>query len=400
MSELQVIQIESGRDKKRFLQFPWLLYKNDPFWVPMLRSEQKELVNYAKSPFYDHNECQTFLAVKGSEVVGRIAAIYNSGHVERYKENIGFFGFFESIDDTEVSHALFDAAFDWLKKKGMTIIRGPVNPSLNHTLGLLIDGFDSTPFFMMTYNPPYYERLLEEYGFRKSQDLYSFWGKIDMLPKIRERFVPMAKVIAEKTGATIRPLDRRNFARDVELFLNIYNRSLTNTWGFVPMSEAELKAMTAGLKYLIVPELAVGVEIDGQLVGAAFGLPDYNPRIREIDGRLFPFGFLKLLRHKEQIKRIRILSTNVLPEYQMHGLALLLLEGIVPKAIESGIQEAEFSWVLESNRFSRGSLEKGGAIRNKTFRIYDYPEIGRDSLALLGNDAEVATTKKNKGGHH
>lgn len=384
MSEIRVIQIEAARDKKRFLRLPWLLYENDPFWVPPLQGEQKSLVNYTKCPFYDHNECQTFLAVKGSEPVGRIAAILNHGHVKRYKEKIGFFGFFESIDDTEVSHALFDAAFDWLNQKGMTIIRGPVNPSLNHTLGLLIDGFDTTPFFMMTYNPPYYEKLLDEYGFRKSQDLYSFWGKIEMLPKIRERLVPMAQVIAEKTGAVVRPLDQRNFARDVELFLNIYNRSLTNTWGFVPMSEAELKAMTNGLKYLIVPELAMGVEIDGELVGATFGLPDYNPRIKEIDGRLFPFGFLKLLRNKDQIKRIRVLSTNVLPEYQMHGLALLLLEGLVPKAIEAGIKEAEFSWVLESNRFSRGSLEKGGAIRNKTFRIYDYPEIGRDSLALLG----------------
>ena len=379
MSEIRVIQIESARDKKRFLQLPWLLYKNDPYWIPPLWGEQKELVNYAKCPFYEKNECQTFLATKDGQVVGRIAAILNRGHIERYKENIGFFGFFESVDDTEVSHALFDAAFDWLKQKGMTIIRGPVNPSLNQTLGLLIDGFDSTPFFMMTYNPPYYEKLLEEYGFRKSQDLYSYWGKIEMLPKIRERLLPLANVVAEKTGAIVRPLNRRNFARDVELFLNIYNRSLTNTWGFVPMSEAEIKALAGGLKHLIVPELAAGVEINGELVGAAFGLPDYNPRIKEINGRLFPFGFLKLLRHKEQIKRIRIISTNVLPEYQMHGLALLLLEGLVPKVVESGIQEAEFSWVLESNRFSRGSLEKGGAIRNKTFRIYDYPEIGKDS---------------------
>ncbi|MCL2349518.1 MAG: GNAT family N-acetyltransferase [Planctomycetaceae bacterium] len=383
MHDIQVITVESSRDKKQFLEFPWFLYKDDPYWIPPLRSEQKELVNYKHSAFYEKNECQTFLAVKHGKTAGRIAAIVNWGHVERYHENIGFFGFFESIDDQEVADALFDTAFAWLKTKGMTIIRGPVNPSLNHTLGLLIDGFDSSPFFMMTYNPPYYERLIENHGFRKSQDLYSFWGSIDMLPKIRDKYVPLAQHIAERTGAKIRPLDRRHFKREVELFLNIYNRSLTNTWGFVPMSDAELKQLTNGLRYLIVPELASGVEIDGRLVGAAFGLPDYNPRIREIDGRLFPFGFLKMLRHKEKIKRIRILSTNVLPEYQMLGLSLMLLEGLVPKAIEWGIQEAEFSWVLESNQFSRGSLEKGGAIRNKTFRIYDFPEIGKDSLAKM-----------------
>jgi len=385
MSELQIIRVESQRDKKRFLEFPWLLYKNDPFWIPPFRSEQKSLVSYSYCPFYEKNECQTFLAVKNQQTVGRIAAIVNHGHVERYNENTGFFGFFESIDDAEVSHSLFDAAFDWLKQKEMKIIRGPVNPSLNHTLGLLIDGFDSTPYFMMTYNPPYYERLVEEYGFRKSQDLYSYWGTIEMLPKIREKLLPISKIVAERTGATVRSVNKRNFMRDVELFLNIYNRSLTNTWGFVPMSDAELKQMAAGLRYLIVPELAVAVEINGEMVGASFVLPDYNPRIKEIDGRLFPFGFLKLLRHKEKIKRIRVISTNVLPEYQLQGLPLLLMDALVPKVLDWGIEEAEFSWVLESNRFSRGSLERGGAIRNKTYRIYDYPEIGQDSLNAIQN---------------
>ncbi|MDR1384827.1 MAG: hypothetical protein LBJ67_13415 [Planctomycetaceae bacterium] len=361
------------------------MYKKDPYWIPLFRSEQKALVNYIPCPFYEKNECQTFIAVKNNEVIGRIAAIVNRGHIERYNENIGFFGFFESIDNTEVSHSLFDSAFDWLKQKGMEIVRGPVNPSLNHTLGLLIDGFDSTPYFMMTYNPPYYERLVEEYGFRKSQDLYSYWGAIDMLPKIREKLLPISQVIAERTGATVRPVNKRHFMRDVELFLNIYNRSLTNTWGFVPMSDAELKQMASGLKYLIVPELAVAVEINGKMVGAAFVLPDYNPRIKEIDGRLFPFGFLKLLRHKEKMKRIRVVSTNVLPEYQLLGLPLLLMDALVPKVLDWGIEEAEFSWVLESNRFSRGSLEKGGAIRNKTYRIYDYPKIGQDSLQAIEN---------------
>ncbi|MDR1492684.1 MAG: hypothetical protein LBT05_08175 [Planctomycetaceae bacterium] len=385
MNKLQIIQVESSRDKKRFLEFPWILYKNNPYWIPPIQSEQKSLVNYAFCPFYKKNECQTFIAVKNNEVVGRIAAIVNRSHIERYNENIGFFGFFESIDNPEVSHLLFDAAFGWLQQKGMKIVRGPVNPSLNHTLGLLIDGFDSTPYFMMTYNPPYYERLVEEYGFRKSQDLYSYWGNINMLPKIREKLLPISKIVAERTGATVRSLDKRHFMRDVELFLNIYNRSLTNTWGFVPMSDAELKQMASGLRYLIVPELAVAVEVKGKMVGAAFVLPDYNPRIKEIDGRLFPFGFLKLLRHKERIKRIRVLSTNVLPEYQLQGLPLLLMDALVPKVLDWGIEEAEFSWVLESNRFSRGSLEKGGAIRNKTYRIYDYPETGQDSLKAIEN---------------
>ncbi len=246
-----------------------------------------------------------------------------------------------------------------------------MNPSMNNTLGLLIDGFDTPPFFMMTYNPPFYEKLFENYGFKKCQDLYSFWGEIEMLPKVREKYLHICEMIQERHQAVVRPLDTKHFQRDVELFLDVYNRSMTNTWGFVPFSPAELKHMAGSLKWLIVPELALGVELEGKLVGATFGLPDYNPRIKEINGSLFPFGFLHLLRHKERIKKIRVISTNVLPEYQMLGLGLVLLNALVPKVMEWGIKEAEFSWVLESNEFSRGSLEKAGAIRNKTYRVYD-----------------------------
>ncbi len=158
------------------------------------------------------------------------------------------------------------------------------------------------------------------------------------------------------------------------MFLDVYNRSLTNTWGFVPMSANEIKKMANSLKLLMIPDLALCAEINGKPVGATFCLPDYNPRIRAIKGRLFPFGFIKLLYNREAaIKRVRIISTNVLPEYQMSGLGLVLLNALVPKAVACGVQEAEFSWVLESNQFSRGSLEKGGAIRNKIYRVYERP---------------------------
>ena len=158
------------------------------------------------------------------------------------------------------------------------------------------------------------------------------------------------------------------------MFLEVYNRSLTNTWGFVPMTSGEVKKMAESMKMLMIPELALAAEIDGKAVGVTFCLPDYNPRIKAIKGRLFPFGFIKLLRNREAaIRRVRIISTNVLPEYQMAGLGLVLLNALVPKAVECGVQEAEFSWVLESNQFSRGSLEKGGAVLNKTYRVYDRP---------------------------
>lgn len=370
-SEIKIITPTSRRDKKRFLLFPWEIYKNDPHWIPPLLASEKGLVGYAKEPFYERNKIQTFLAERDGKIVGRIAAILNVGHLERYNDKVGFFGFYESIDDQAVADALFAAAADWLKERGCETMRGPMNPSMNHTVGLLIEGFDSSPFFMMTYNPAYYERLFENVGFAKSQDMYAYWGEIDMLPKVRERYLRTAEMIQERYDVKLRPLDKKHFEADVRMFLEIYNRSLSNTWGFVPFSDAELRAMAASMKYLMVPELAIVAEVDGKTVGATFCLPDYNPRIKAINGRLFPFGFLKLLRKRSEIKRMRIISTNVLPEYQMTGLGLVLLNALVPKTLECGVQEAEFSWVLESNQYSRGSLEKGGAVRNKTYRVYD-----------------------------
>lgn len=374
MSEISVISPVTRREKKRFLLYPWEIYQNDPNWIPPLLSEEKGLLGFAKDPFYERNKVRTFAAMRDGKMVGRVAAILNVGHLERYNDGVGFFGFFESIDDQDVANALFNAASEWLREQGCSVVRGPMNPSMNHTVGLLIDGFDSAPFFMMTYNPPYYEALIENAGFQKSQDLFSFWGKVDMLPKVREKYLHTAEMIQERFNVKLRPLNKKRFTDDYEMFLHIYNRSLTNTWGFVPMSEREVKTMAASLKVLMIPELAIVAEIDGVPIGATFCLPDYNPRIKAINGRLFPFGFIKLLWNREKaISRIRVISTNVLPEYQMSGVGLVLLNALVPKAMECGVQEAEFSWVLESNQFSRGSLEKGGAVRNKTYRVYDKP---------------------------
>ncbi|MDR3233143.1 MAG: hypothetical protein LBT46_05700 [Planctomycetaceae bacterium] len=372
---MQVYPAKTRSQQKAFLDFPWEIYRDDPYWVPQMRIEQSGLVGFSffghKDPFYEHNECQAFIAADGKNVKGRICAVWNKGHIDRYNDAVGFIGFFDCIDDKDVAGWLFAEAAAWLKQHGCSVMRGPVNPSLNHTLGLLIEGFNSPPMFMMTYNPPYYEKLFEDSGFKKSQDLYAYWGEIGMLPKINEKLQPMCDRLKERTGAKIRPVNKKNFQKDVERFLYIYNKSLMNTWGFVPMSEKEIKEMAFFLKWFIVPQLTTAVELDGKMVGASFALPDFNPRIKEIGGRISPLRLYKLLRHKEDIKSIRVISTNVLPEYQMQGLGLLLLNGLVPKVMENGITNAEFSWVLESNSFSRGSLEKGGAIRTKTYRVYD-----------------------------
>lgn len=382
MSNLIIQRVVTAQQKKQFLQFPWTLYKGDPNWIPPLRMGQKEMVGYKSHPFYARNSAQTFIACRDGEVVGRIAAILNQGHNVHYNERRGFFGFFDCRDDQEAANGLLDAVRQWFADQGIHCLRGPTNPSLNYELGLLVEGFDSPPTFMMTYNPPYYARLIENYGFRKTQDLYAFWGHISMLPQIASKLAPIAEQIVERYNVKLRPLNKAQFRQDVEMFLNIYNRSLGNTWGFVPMSADEIERLAGELKYVIVPEMAIAAEVDGRVVGAAFGLPDYNPRIKEIDGRLFPFGFLHLLRNRQAIKRIRLLSTNVLPEYQRMGIGLVLMHGLVPKAMEWGLEEAEFSWVLESNSLSRGALRKGGAKITKTYRLYDLDTPPSEIAAL------------------
>jgi GNAT superfamily N-acetyltransferase len=372
MAHLEVIPVESRRDRKLFFNLPWDLYSGDPNWVPPIRIVQKELLNFRHHPFYDDAEICNFLALRDGEPVGRVAAIVNHAHNRLYQEKRGFLGFFESHNDPEISGRLFDAGRQWFAAKGIEAFRGPINPSLNYELGLLIDGFDDPPWFMMTYNKPYYERLWDAYGFRKAQDLYAFWGHLGMLEEVTGRLAPLSQSVIERFNIHCRRMDTSRFYEEIKIFLDIYNRSLVNTWGFVPMSEGEVKKQAAGMRHMIVPELTTFAEVDGKPIGTMFGLLDYNPRIKEIDGKLLPFGFLKLIRNREGLKRIRLISTNVLPEYMSWGVGIALVGRLVPDALAWGIQEAEFSWVLESNDLSYKTLKKGGAKIRKKYRVYDY----------------------------
>ncbi|MEX0677007.1 MAG: N-acetyltransferase [Pirellulales bacterium] len=371
MENLVVQPVRSRRQQKQFINFPWELYERDPMWIPPLLAEHKRLLGYRHHPFYDDGAIETFLALRNGEVCGRVAAIINGAHNRRAGEERGFFGFFESLDDQRVASALFDAAAAWLNERGMTAIRGPTNPSLNYECGLLVEGFHSPPTFMMTYNPPYYEKLIEGWGFRKVQDLFAFWGHIDMIAGLDRKLWFIANEAKARFNVKLRQMDRRRFRQEVEMFLRVYNASLVGTWGFAPLSAGEIKVLAAGLKHLIAPELVLVAEVEGEPIGACLGLLDYNPRIKAIGGRLFPFGFLRLIRNKHELKKMRVISINVVPEYQRWGLGVVLLGGLIPPIQKWGMHEAEFSWVLESNTLSRSSLEKGGAKLDKTYRLYD-----------------------------
>ncbi|WP_153558544.1 GNAT family N-acetyltransferase [Roseimaritima sediminicola] len=372
MSEaLRCWPVSTGADRRAFMRVLKDLYRDDPLWVPPIWSHQKEVVGFKKHPFWDDADGQAFLVARDNRVIGRVLALVNHAHNRRYDERRGFFGFFECADDPEAAKLLLDTACEWLKTQGMTAVRGPTSPSLNYECGTLIDGFDTPPTFMIPYNPPYHDALIQGAGFEKREDLYSYDAHVSILQKLDPKLLFILEEVKRRFDVNCRPLDKKNLARDVRIFLEIYNRSLEGTWGYVPMSDAEIDHQAKGLKHLLVPEVTSLAEVDGKPVGAGFGLLDFNPIIKKINGRLFPFGWIRLFTDRKKLKRVRLVSTNVLPEYQKWGLGLVTLERIVPDALEFGIEIGEFSWVLESNSLSRRTIERGGADKTKTHRLYD-----------------------------
>ena len=370
-SNYEVVRVEDRRQKREFMDFIWRLHKGDPNWIPPLRMNQEELVGFRRHAFYENAKCRTFIVRKDGEVVGRIAAIINHGHNKRFGEKRGFFGFFDCIDDQHAANLLLMDASRYLKSEGMDSVRGPCNPSLNYELGTLVEGFDTPPTFMMTYNWPYYDKLITGFGFEKTQDLYAYEGNLELLKNIDPKLKFVIEEVKRRFNVTVRAANKKKFGDEVKLFLKIYNEALQGTWGFVPLTDAECDSMGASLKLLIDPALTSFVEVEGKAVAVGICLPDYNPLIKKINGRLFPFGFLTLLFGRKKIKKVRAMSTNVIPEYQRWGLGLVVLERMLPDCLAQGITCAEFSWVLESNHLSRGSLERAGTTKTKTYRIYD-----------------------------
>lgn len=373
MKCLKTRTVSSPLEWRRFLNFPKELYADEPRWVPPLARDEEERAGFRRHPFHDANRVQAFLAERDGQVVGRIAAIHNVRHNDHHGERRGFFGFFECRDDAQAARELVSVAADWLAVRGLTDLRGPMSPSIDYQVGVLVAGFDEPASFMMPYNPSYYASLLAECGLSKSQDLFALACSSQEASAALPRLRRVAQRVIERHNLHFRRLDRRRFRDELRLFLSVVNRSLAGHWGYVPLSSAEMHHMALGLRWLSAPELALIAEIDRQPVGVALGLPDYNPRVKRIDGRLFPFGFIRLLAGKRRIKHVRVVAANVLPEWKRSGMGVALTATMLAAALERGAEKMEFSWIAESNHLSHGSLETGGARRSKTYRVYDAP---------------------------
>jgi GNAT superfamily N-acetyltransferase len=372
-SAVQVQSVTGRSGRKAFIDFPYTFYTDAyPQWVPPLRREVSHVLDPSKNAFFEHGEIQMFLARRNGQVVGRIAAIINGMHLKKYDDANGFFGFFECIDDYDVAEALFDTAADWLQEKGMTGMRGPANPSLNDTAGLLVGGFDAQPFILMPYNPPYHEDFLERYGFERAMTMWAYY--------VHKKYVEFdrlkrgAALVKRRTpGLTLRTLNMDDFDREARRVLDIYNEAWSENWGHVPMTDGEFDQLASQLKQIVEPEMVFFVEHEGEPVAFSITLPNINQALQHVpDGRLFPLGLPKLLLNANYgIYECRMPLMGVRSEFQGKGLDALLVLATIENGPPNGFDACEMSWVLDDNDRLKNHIESLGAVVDKEYAMFE-----------------------------
>jgi GNAT superfamily N-acetyltransferase len=367
---VEIVPVSDGRGLDRFIAFPYDHYRNDPLWVPQLRRDVATLLSPAKNPFFQHAEAQYWTAQRSDgRTVGRIAAIKNDLHNKEHNDRVGFYGFFESIDDQTVANALFDTAAAWLRTRGFDTMRGPMSPSINDECGLLIENNGTPPSLMMAYNLPYYRALHERYGFTKAKDLLAYDGGYAQAAP--ERFLRIGQRALKRSGVTLRTLDKKRFDTEVELVKKLYNDAWEKNWGFVPLTEAEIDHLAKQLKPIVVPDLVIFAERAGAVVGFAVGLPDFNlALLHNRSGRMFP-GILKILWHARKIHRARVLLLGVIPEFRGRAIDAILYHRVWENSVKHGMPSGEAGWILEDNELIKKAATELGFRVSKTYRIYD-----------------------------
>ena len=374
---MAVRRVQGRRDLAKFIAFPYRHYAADPLWAPPLRSEIRSLLSRRREPFFEHGDAEFFIAEHQGRVAGRIAAITNTLHNEQHLDRMGFFGFFESIDDPSVAGELIEAAASWARERGHDRLRGPVSYSVNQECGLLVDGFDTPPALMMPHNPPYYSGLLEQAGFRKAKDLWAFEvgdtrGPAPLLP---ERSVRAMERIGKRHGVTLHAADLGRLDQEAERIRTIFNACWADNWSFVPFTAAEIGDLAARIKPIAIPDLVPIAEIRGAMIGFGLALPDLNHVLRaNRSGRTLP-GAMRILwaLYRKKIPRIRILLMGILPEHRGKGIDAMLFHWIWSRGVARGISWAEASWVLEDNAPMNNALTRMGFTRYKTYRLYERP---------------------------
>ncbi|KFE70143.1 hypothetical protein [Hyalangium minutum] len=372
-SDVTVKPVRTSADKTAFIRMVYPIYQGDPNWVPPLEMERNDFLDRKKNPFFEFGEVELFLALRGGQVVGRIAAVRDPHYNEFHGTNEGFFGLFECINDAGVARALFDAASQWLRAQGFVKILGPMNFSTNHEVGLLVDGFDRTPAIMTTYNPPYYGALIEANGFTKAKDLWSFELSSSVQPP--EKVARIAEKIRQREGVTVRSVDLKNFEAEVRLIKTIYNAAWEKNWGFVPMTDREFDHLARDMKQIVRSELLLIAEVKGEPVAFSMTIPDANEALKEAKGRLttfgLPIGLVKMLLAARKIRRLRLITLGIKEGYRRRGLDAILYLDTLRTAHQLGYEGGEISWTLEDNHLVNRAIESMGGKRSKTHRVYE-----------------------------
>ena len=367
-------EVKNKKELNRFIRFPWEIYKKYPRWVPPLIREQKRQLSPAHNNFLKESEAQLFLAVnEDNKVLGRIAAIKNVQHLEIYKDNTGFFGFFECIESQEVANALFDKAGEWLSERNLQRMRGPMSFTINEECGLLIDGFEYDPGMGFPYNPPYYEKLINTYGFEKAHDLFAFHFKPEFVTdSFRKKALKAAERVESRDDIRLRAMGSpETIEEDCRILQKIYAEAWEGNWGHLPVDLEDIIKTAKEHNWLIDSRLNWAVEYKGEIAGMINVFPDYAEALRSMNGRLFPFGFINFMLNRRKNKKFRVILMGILKKYRNIGIESLFLKQIDIEYPKLGYNEGEFSWILESNRKVISTIEKVGGKRYKTYRIFD-----------------------------
>ncbi|MDX2298143.1 MAG: hypothetical protein NW204_00305 [Xanthomonadaceae bacterium] len=369
---VQITAVSDRRSLDDFIEVPWAIYANDPHWVPPLRLERRQALA-RDQPFSQHADWQAFVAYRDGQPIARISAQVDRLHQERYHDRTGFFGFLEAPDDPAVFKALFATAEAWLRERGMTRVRGPFSLNVNQETGLLVEGFETPPYLMMGHAPRYYEARLREQGYVGVKDLLAYEVDVPFVPS------PTLKaMLARQAGQIrIRPFDGKRKAAELEVLRDLFNDAWSENWSFVPFTEAEFAMIGKELLPLIPPDFIQIAEIDGEPVAFMAFMPNINEVISDLDGRLLPFGWAKLLwRLKVRFPRsVRVSLMGVRKRFHHTRMGPTLAYGVIDAglapALRMGVKRAEMSWILEDNQGMRGIIEALGGVVTKRYRMFD-----------------------------
>jgi len=374
--DIRIAELRTRRDLRAFLDLPGTIHRNDPRWIPPLRSEIRKILDRRRNPFFDHGEACYWLAWRGGVPVGRISAQINRLHLDIHQDATGNFGFIEAIDDAAVFTGLLNTAERWLRERGMARVIGPYSLSINDEIGLPVSGADTPPVIGMPYAPPYYARHLEAAGYRKAKDVHALTFEVNGDIREVDRLERVTARLTADRRFRVRPIDRRRFKAEMRAAIEIYNDAWSDNWGFVPVTAREVESLIETVRPIIDRRYVLLGELDGKLEGIFVTLPNLNEMIGDLDGRLLPFGWAKLLwRLKTRpFKSGRVVLAGVRKAHRNSLVSPALLSWMMAHTIRTcrahGMERLEFSWVIEDNTRSMALCQRAGGRVYKTYRIF------------------------------